>query len=101
MEKVYIVQYNWSTFDDKKIELFVFDSFEKAYQKYQSLIADKLNSDNSWIGQIDWEDEQVYKRYEFFNNKGNYKNKCPYFYITDLYNPEMYTYIDLFSKKIL
>ena len=100
MKKVYIVQFDWSTFDEKEIELFVFDSFEKAYQKFQSLIADEMNPDNSWVGNLDWKNG-LSKQYEFFSNKSNDEKQSPFWYITDLYNPEMYVHIDLFSKEVL
>ena len=36
--QVYIVQLKYSTPDENDTELFVFDSFDKAYQKFQDLI---------------------------------------------------------------
>lgn len=55
--KVYIIQLDWSTMDSEAVELFVYDSYDKAYDKFKELISDELNPDNSWIGDIEWDDE--------------------------------------------
>ncbi len=52
--KVYLVKLDWSTEDSNDIELFVCGTYEKAYEKFKELIANEMNPDNSWIGELEW-----------------------------------------------
>ena len=99
--QVYIVQLKYSTPDENDTELFVFDSFDKAYQKFQDLIANEMNPENSWIGELDWKDGQPPDDYEFLSNETYDENQCQYWYVTDNYDTERHTYIDLFIKRVL
>lgn len=76
MQKIYIVQCEYSTEDEREIKLYVFDSFAKGYKKFKALIKDELNPDISWIGQLDWKDGQPPKEYEFLSNDTNNENEC-------------------------
>ena len=52
--KVYLVNLDWSTEDSNDIELFVCSTYEKAYEKFKELIANEMNPDNSWVGELEW-----------------------------------------------
>lgn len=52
--KVYLVQLDWSTEDSNDIELFVYGTYDKAYEKFKELIANEMNPDNSWVGELEW-----------------------------------------------
>ena len=39
---VYIVQLDWSTTDCEDTDLFVYDTYDKAYNKFKELIAETL-----------------------------------------------------------
>ena len=53
--KVYLVKLDWSTEDSNDIELFVCGTYDKAYEKFKELIANEMNPDNSWVGELEWE----------------------------------------------
>ena len=53
--KVYLVKLDWSTEDSNDIELFVYGTYDKAYEKFKELIANEMNPDNSWVGELEWE----------------------------------------------
>ena len=53
--KVYLVKLDWSTEDSNDIELSVYRTYEKAYEKFKELIANEMNPDNSWVGELEWE----------------------------------------------
>ena len=53
--KVYLVKLDWSTEDSNDIELSVCSTYEKAYEKFKELIANEMNPDNSWVGELEWE----------------------------------------------
>ena len=45
--KVYLVKLDWSTEDSNDIELFVCDTYEKAYEKFKELIANEMNPETT------------------------------------------------------
>lgn len=47
--KVYIVKLDWSTEDSNDVELTVYGTYDKAYEKFKELIANEMNPDNSWV----------------------------------------------------
>lgn len=54
--KVYLVKLDWSTEDSNDVEITVCGTYEKAYAKFKELIADEMNPDNSWVGELKWKD---------------------------------------------
>ena len=52
MKKVYIVQFDWATPDASSVDLYVYDSYDKAYDKFKELICAERKSENSWVGDI-------------------------------------------------
>lgn len=57
MKKVYIVQFDWATPDASSVDLYVYDSYDKAYDKFKELICAERKSENSWVGDIEFDDE--------------------------------------------
>ena len=55
MKKVYIVQFDWATPDASSVDLYVYDSYDKAYDKFKELICAERKSENSWVGDIEFE----------------------------------------------
>ena len=52
--KVSLVNLDWSTEDSNDIELFVYGTYDKAYEKFKELIANEMNPNNSWVGELEW-----------------------------------------------
>ena len=67
MDKVYIVQFDWSTPDAGSVDLFVYGKYDNAYDKCKELICAERNPDNSWFGNIEFEDDgyPIDEHYEF------------------------------------
>ena len=57
MDKVYIVQFDWSTSDAGSVDLFVYGKYDNAYDKFKELICAERNPDNSWVGNIEFDDD--------------------------------------------
>ena len=86
MQKVYVVR--CEKFDDEdNSELHVFETFEKAYLKFRSLIQKTMTSKDSWASTIKWTNGIPPLEYHFsctINNNPNVKqfwylcNDCPY-----------------------
>ena len=53
--KVYLVKLDWSTEDGNDVELSTYGTYEKAYEKFKELIANEMNPDNLWVGELEWE----------------------------------------------
>ena len=59
---VYIVQLDWSTTDCEDTDLFVYDTYDKAYNKFKELIAEE-KSINSWVrGLCSWRVSDAWTR---------------------------------------
>ncbi len=99
--QVYIVQYEYSTEDEREVKLHVFDTFDKAYQKFQALIVEEMTPDISWIGDLDWKDGQPPEEYEFLSNEEYDENQRQYWYVTDTNDVQYHTYLDLVIKRVL
>ena len=67
--KVYLVKLDWSTEDSNDIELFVCGAYDKAYEKFKELIANEMNPDNSWVGELEWRTRMGKRRSERRQNR--------------------------------
>lgn len=50
MRDVYMVLFDWSTQDDSAVEAELFDTYEKAYGRYQEIITNEKDPELSWVG---------------------------------------------------
>ncbi len=50
--KVYLIVYDWSTSsaDESSVDIEVFDTYKKAYDRFNEIIANEKNPDISWVG---------------------------------------------------
>ncbi len=56
MEKVFIVQFDWSTPDAESVDLYAFTKYEDAYDKFKELICAERNPEMSWVGDIEFDE---------------------------------------------
>ena len=61
--KVFMVLFDWSTTDDEDIEIELFDTYEKAYNRFKEIISNEKNPELSRVG-------------KFFDENGNLDNCC-------------------------
>jgi len=66
---VYIVKFDWSTYDGCDVDLYVYDTYEKAFDKYNELIKNEMNPELSWVGSQAFENGKLQKGYELFEIK--------------------------------
>lgn len=97
MEKVYIVQFDWSTSDCEGIDLYAYNEYDKAYDKYKELITEEMNPDNSWVGNIEFDDEgyPIDDHYEFDFEDNNSCESEVWWHITDKNDWYQHSFIDL------
>lgn len=103
MKKVYIVQFDWATPDSSSVDLYVYDSYDKAYDKFKELICAERKSENSWVGDIEFDDEgyPVDEHYEFDFEDNNSGESEVWWHITDKNDWYMYSYIDLRVMEVM
>lgn len=103
MDKVYIVQFDWSTTDASGIDLYVYDSYDKAYDMFKQLIRDERNTDNSWVGNIEFDDDgyPTDNRYDFDFEDNNSNETEVWWHIVDNNDWNMHTFIDLRVMEVM
>lgn len=100
--QIYMVKLDWSTEDDRDMDIYLYSTYEKAYQKFKELIKYKMNAENSWVGEIKWNGNLPEKRYEFnyLERRNNTNETECYWLITDTWNYKTYTYITVEIKEV-
>lgn len=99
--KVYIVKFDWSTTDTADVELFVYATYENAYNKFKQLICDECKPENSWVGDIEFdEDGEPIGHYEFWCDDNNSGESEVYWHIEDKWDYNMHSFIDLLVMEV-
>ena len=104
MDKVYIVKLDWSTEDSNDSEITVYGSYDKAYAKFKELIADEMKPENSWVGDLAWEngvptDDRI--ELDFLDRRNETDETECYWLITDTWDFGVHTYITIEIKVVL
>ena len=102
--KVYPVKLDWSTEDSNDVELTVCGTYEKAYEKFKEMIADEKNPQNSWVGEIEWDndvpkDDKI--KFDFLDRRSDSDETECYWMITDTWNYGVHTFISIEIKEVL
>lgn len=102
--KVYLVKLDWSTEDSNDVEIIVCGTYEKAYEKFKELIADEMNPQNSWVGEIEWnnnipKDDKI--EFDFLDQRNNTDETECYWMVTDTWNYGVHTFITIEIKEVL
>ena len=101
--KVYLVKLDWSTDSGNDVELTVYDAYEKAYTKFKELIADEMDPENSWVGDLEWKDDVPQDdriELDFLDRRNDTDETECYWLITDKWNGA-YTYISIQIREVL
>lgn len=101
--KVYIIQFDWSNDYSESIELFVYDSYDKAYDKFKELIADERNPDISWIGKLAWDGNKnrPIGGYVFEHKDKQSDDTEVYWRLSDECDWEQHSFIELRIKEVM
>ena len=101
--KVYLVKLDWSTDSGNDVELTVYDAYEKAYTKFKELIADEMDPENSWVGDLEWKDDVPQDdriELDFLDRRNDTDETECYWLISDNWNGA-YTYISIQIREVL
>ena len=83
--KVYAVIFDWSTSDDSSIEIELFDTYPKAFNRFTEIIDNEKKTDMSWVADAFDENGNVLDDYEFdehIESDGSQEFEC-WWNITD------------------
>lgn len=102
--KVYLVKLDWSTEDSNDVEITVCGTYEKAYEKFKDMIADEKNPQNSWVGEIEWDndvpkDDKI--EFDFLDRRNDSDETECYWMVTDTWNYGVHTFITIEIKEVL
>lgn len=103
MEKVYVIKFDWSTPDAGDVELFIYKRYADAYDKFKEIICNERNTEMSWVGDIEFDDEgyPIDDHYEFEFEDNNSCESEVYWHITDKDNYYQHSFIDLLVMEVL
>lgn len=62
--KVYGVIFDWSTRDDNQVEIELFDTYPKAFKRFNQIIQNEKNPEMSWVADAFDENGEVLDGYE-------------------------------------
>ena len=101
---VYLVKLDWSTEDSNDVEITVCGTYEKAYEKFKEMIADEKNPQNSWVGEIEWDndvpkDDKI--EFDFLDRRSDSDETECYWMVTDTWNYGVHTFISIEIKEVL
>ena len=102
--KVYLVKLDWSTDSGNDVELTVYDAYEKAYTKFKELIADEMDPENSWVGDLEWKDDVPQDdriELDFLDRRNDTDETECYWLISDTWDFGTHTYISIEIKDVL
>lgn len=102
-DKVFIVQFAWSTTDAEGSELFVFRDHGRAYDKFKQLICNERDPEMSWVGDIEFDDDgyPIDEHYEFEFIDNNSADSGSYWHIRDKNDWYTYSSIELLIREMV
>lgn len=99
MKYVYMVQFDWSTTDADGIETELVADYDKAYARYQEMIANELNPEMSWVGDEAFDENgEVNEDYEL--DEGDYGADHLYWHVVDKNDYYRHSFIDFIKKEV-
>lgn len=63
--KIYMVLFDWSTTDDEAVEVELFDTYKKAYTRFNEIISNEMVFDISWAAEAFDDNGEILDGYEF------------------------------------
>ncbi len=100
MKNVYMVLFDWSTQDDSAVEAELFDTYEKAYDRYQEIIANEKDPDLSWVGAEAIDENGYFKDgYDFGEHDDGKPFDC-WWNIADKNDWNRHVFIDLKTMEV-
>ena len=100
--RIFIIKLDYSTEEYHDVELFAFQDYDKAYDKFKELILNERQPENSWVGDLDFDDdgEPVSEHYELDYEDNNTCESEVWWRIEDQWDSRYYVYIDLLVLEV-
>ena len=99
--KLFIIKLDYSTEDCHDVELFAYNDYSNAYDKFKELIAKERQPEISWVGNLDFdEDGEPVGHYEFDFEDNNTCESELWWRIEDQWDCRYYVYIDLLVLEV-
>ncbi|MGN0782841.1 MAG: hypothetical protein ACI4M0_00570 [Christensenellales bacterium] len=100
--KIFIIKLDYSTEDCHDVELHAYHEYDKAYDKFKELICEERKPENSWVGNLDFDDdgEPVSEHYELDHKDNNTCESEVWWRVEDKWDGRYYVYIDLVVLEI-
>lgn len=99
--KIFLVKFDYSTEDCHDVELQAFTDYDKAYDVFKELIANELNPDVSWVGNITFDDDgDPVGHYELDCEDNNTCESEVWWKIEDTWDSRYYSYIELLVLEV-
>ena len=99
--KLFIVKLDYSTEDYHDVELHAFQDYYKACDKFKELIVKERKPDNSWVGNLDFDDDgEPIGHYNFEFEDNNSRESELWWRIEDKWDGRYYVYIHLISLEV-
>jgi hypothetical protein len=95
--KVYMVMFDWATEDDSAVEVELFDTYKKAYDRFKEIISNEMVFDISWVAEAFDENGIISEDYDFeehIESDGSQEYDC-WWNITDKNDWYRHDYLDL------
>ena len=99
--KIFILKLDYSTEDCHDVELHAFNEYYKAYDKFKELILSERQPENSWVGNLDFDDDgEPIGHYELDFEDNNTCESEVWWRIEDKWDSRYYVYIDLLVLEV-
>lgn len=63
--KVYAVIFDWSTSDDSQVDIELFDTYQKAFNRFHEIIENEKKAEMSWVADAFDDNDKLSDGYEF------------------------------------
>ena len=99
--KIFIVKLDYGTEDCHDVELYAFKDYYKAYDHFKELLCKERQPENSWVGDLDFDDDgDPIGHYELdFEDNNTYETEL-WWRIEDKWDCRYYVYIDLLVLEV-
>lgn len=98
--KVYMVLFDWSTVDDDAVEVELFDTYEKAYNRFMEIIGNEKNTEMSWAADAFNEDGIVKDEYIFDSETDGSNQDNLWWNLTSEDDWNVHVFLDLKTMEV-
>lgn len=99
-QKIFMIQLDWSTDDDKDVEIYLFQKYEDAKQKFIELVEHEKDPNISWVYQAFDGSYDEEERFELETNLDDDNAYELYWDITDTWDYAYRTHIQLREMEV-